>query len=344
MSSKDAHLYSVPDAKEKKKGGKELTTGGSLAFSSQLSSLISSAKTSDRQTAGRAHKRKDDIFSKHNRNTEKRAQKDLDGKNGAFVLKASKSAGSADNDDWLRSKRKLEEKSRLYAAMRRGDVDADESKHMVDFDRKWAQTQDGEDGDRRWDNESSEGSEEEESEEQVEWTDEFGRMRTGTRSQMLRSQRGERAAEELAAMSRPAAPSQILYGDTIQSEAFNPDNVVAQRMSELAAKRDRSLTPPPDEHRDFTQEVRHKGVGFMQFSLDPERRKEQMEQLEKERVTTERMRGERDRKRKERQDMLDERRREIDVKRSRKEADKFLADMENDLAATRPTKDAQQEA
>ncbi|GAM87970.1 hypothetical protein ANO11243_059990 [Dothideomycetidae sp. 11243] len=329
MSSKDAHLYSVPHSK-KRQSGKELSTSGSLGFSSQLSSLISSGKAhNDRPSTGRAHKKKDDIFSTHNRNASKRAQKDRDGSE-AFAQKYTTTGDGADPAAWHKSKRKLEEKARLYAAMKRGDVEDDEGRHMVDFDRKWAEKQE-KDEDHTWDNESSEGSEPED-QEQVEWTDEFGRTRTGTKTDMLRAQRGLKIAEELDARTRPAAPTNIIYGDAVQSAAFNPERDIAERMQELAAKRDRSLTPPPDTHFDSSKEVRHKGVGFMQLSLDAEERRKQMEGLEKDRQETEHKRGERDRKMQERKEMLEKRRHEIEVKRSKRKADEFLEELGKEMA------------
>lgn len=63
-------------------------------------------------------------------------------------------------------------------------------------------------------------------------------------------------------------------------------------MEELAKKRDRSLTPPPDMHFDAQAEVRQKGTGFFQFSGDKEERRRQMEGLEREREETEWVRRE----------------------------------------------------
>ncbi|KAF2153823.1 hypothetical protein K461DRAFT_285477 [Myriangium duriaei CBS 260.36] len=330
MSAKDAHLYSVPHSK-KTQSGRGISTSGSLAFSSQLSSLISSGKAqNDRPGSGRAHRQKEDIFTTHNRNSHKRAKKDLDADNTSLTQRHTADSESLDSATWHRSKRKMEEKARLYAAMKRGDVDDDESRHMVDFDRKWAENE--EKGlDSRWHNESSEGSEAD-GEEQVEWTDEFGRTRTGTKSQMLRAQRGLKMAEEVDTRARPAAPTQIIYGDAVQSAAFNPESTIAERMADLASKRDKSLTPPPDIHFDSSREVRHKGVGFMQLSLDAQERKKQMEGLEKDRQETERKRGERERKLKERQEMLDKRRHEIEVKRSKRKADEFLEELSREIA------------
>ncbi|KAF2226258.1 hypothetical protein BDZ85DRAFT_305220 [Elsinoe ampelina] len=307
MSSKDNHLYHVPHSKKQKTTH---DTSSSLAFTSQLSSLISTAKTSSRPTTGRSHKKKDDIFASHNRNSAKRAKKDLEN-NGALTTRQDSEA--VDSAAWARSKRKMEEKARLYAAMKRGDVEDDDGKLMVDFDSKWAAEQE-KNGDNRWDNESSEGSEEDD--EVIEWEDEFGRTRKGKKSEMMKQQRRKALEAEIAERKRPVAPDKVIWGDTVQADAFNPDRDIQDKMDELARKRDKSLTPPPDEHFDSNKEVRSKGVGFMQFSMDAEERKKQMEGLEKEREETERKRMERDEVMDERRRKLEERKRLIEEKRA----------------------------
>ncbi|KAF4550891.1 Hypothetical protein D9617_15g042430 [Elsinoe fawcettii] len=327
MSSKDAHLYHISHAKKQKTTH---DTSSSLAFTSQLSSLISTAKTNSRPSSGRSHKsKKDDIFASHNRNTSKRAKKDLEG-DGAQALPRSSEA--LDSAAWARSKRKMEEKARLYAAMKRGDVEDEDGKLMVDFDSKWAGEQER-GGDGRWDNESSEGSEEED--EEVEWEDEFGRSRKGKKSEMLREQRRNKLQAEIEERKRPKAPDRVIWGDTVQADAFNPEREIQDKMDELARKRDKSLTPPPDEHFDSKKEVRSKGVGFMQFSLDGEERKRQMEGLEKEREETERKRREREAVMDERRKKLEERKRLIEEKRGKRKAEDFLSSLGEEMDAQR---------
>lgn len=222
----------------------------------------------------------------------------------------------------------MEEKARLYAAMKRGDVEDTDEKHMVDFDKKWADAQSKEDN-----SDDSSDQDSESDQEMVEWTDEFGRTRTGTRSQMAREQRSEQLAQATSSRARPNMPSTLIYGDTVQAAAFNPDEPVAQQMAELAAKRDRSATPPPDSHFDATKEIRSKGVGFMQFSQDPEERRKQMEGLEKDRLETERKRDEREQRLKQRKDEVERRRKEIMERRGKKQADNFLDNLGVELGA-----------
>jgi hypothetical protein len=223
----------------------------------------------------------------------------------------------------------MEEKARLYAAMKRGDLEDAEEKYAVDFDRKWAEThpEDPADADSEDD---GDGSEDEGSREMVEYTDEFGRTRKGTRAEVTRVQRAANARSELGGdrfTARPSAPGNVIYGDTIQHQAFNPDENVYSAMDELAKKRDRSLTPPPESHFDASKEVRNHGTGFFQFSADEEERALQMAGLEEERIETERKRKERQQKLDERKRQVDERRREIQSKRGKRKADEFLDEL-----------------
>jgi hypothetical protein len=292
-SSKDLSLYGFQRQK-RMKGDKEISSNTTTSFTSQLSSLINSSKapgTDTRAKASRSKAKKEDIFATHNRNSAARAQRDLDNAaSPAFAQKHTTNGEGLDRAVWERSKRKMEEKARLYAAMKRGDVEDDAERFAVDFDRKWAEkygdAQSGED-------DMSEDEEEEGDGGMVEYLDEFGRTRQGTRAEAARAARQQRGLADMSGdkfTARPSAPSGVIYGDTIQHQAFNPDMPIAMQMEELAKKRDKSLTPPPDMHFDASREVRQKGTGFFQFSEDAEERKKQMEDLERERLETERAR------------------------------------------------------
>jgi hypothetical protein len=292
-SSKDLSLYGFQRQK-RMKGDKEISSNTTTSFTSQLSSLINSSKapgTDTRAKASRSKAKKEDIFATHNRNSAARAQRDLDNAaSPAFAQKHTTNGEGLDRAIWERSKRKMEEKARLYAAMKRGDVEDDAERFAVDFDRKWAEkygdAQSGED-------DMSEDEEEEGDGGMVEYLDEFGRTRQGTRAEAARAARQQRGLADMSGdkfTARPSAPSGVIYGDTIQHQAFNPDMPIAMQMEELAKKRDKSLTPPPDMHFDASREVRQKGTGFFQFSEDAEERKKQMEDLERERLETERAR------------------------------------------------------
>jgi hypothetical protein len=139
-------------------------------------------------------------------------------------------------------------------------------------------------------------------------------------------------AEELDRMSaRPAMPSNLIYGDTVQTEAFRPEEEVVGKMEEIARKRDRSLTPPEMKHYEADKEFRIKGVGFYSFSKDEKLRGKEMEALEKERLDTEKVRREREEKKEARKREIEERRRAIGEKRAKKQADNFLDSLMPDL-------------
>ncbi|KAF2271804.1 uncharacterized protein EI97DRAFT_437492 [Westerdykella ornata] len=335
MSSKDAHLYGQRPASRTKT--KEISSSSTLAFSSTLSNLIKSASAdiNNKPTGGRARPKKDDIFQTHNKGVSKRAEKDLE--ESAFTQKHRKRTVEEREDDeanWKRAKRRMEEKARLYNALKRGDIEDLDDRYGVDFDRKWAEAR-----------ESGKPLEEEESdsesavsvseEELIEYTDEFGRTRKGTRAEVAREERRRRtqavAAEPDRFTARPSMPDEIIYGDRVQAEAFNPDATIAEQMAALAAKRDKEPTPPPDEHFDANREKRQRGTGFFQFSKDEEERREQMANLEKERLETEKAREARKKQMEERAKLVEERRRKIKEKRAMGQADRFLDALGSEL-------------
>lgn len=296
MSSKDSHLYNPRPANLRH--GKEISSSNSLAFTSNLSSLInSSTSRPSKPTSARLKPKKDDLFHKPNRHTAKRAKLDLEQDSPAFGEQKHTTDGeSLEKGIWERSQKKMQEKARLYAAMKRGDVEDVDERYAVDFDRKWAETHpsDQEESSSS-DNEASPSDEEDK--QQIEYTDEFGRTRTGTRLDASRSQRILAARSSLASdrfTSRPSAPTTVIHGDTIQHTAWQPDSVIAEQIEELAAKRDKSLTPPPEQHFDAKKEVRSHGMGFFQFSGEEGERKRQMRDLERERKETERVREEKE--------------------------------------------------
>ncbi|KAH7077806.1 hypothetical protein BKA63DRAFT_272473 [Paraphoma chrysanthemicola] len=329
MSAKDAHLYG---AKPKRSKAKEISSSNSLAFSSTLSNLIkSSSADTNKTTAGRARPQKEDIFKTHNKNVKKRALKDLE--DADFTQKhRGRTTEEKGEDDaaWKRTKRRMEEKARLYDALKRGDVEDLDDKYGVDFDRKWAEKQEKGEVDVA----SSSESDASEEEEVVEYVDEFGRTRKGTRAEAAREERRKRtlAADEPDRFTaRPSMPTNIIYGDAVQTNAFNPDETITQAMADLAAKRDKELTPPPELHFDGRAEARQRGTGFMYFSKDEEERQEQIRNLEKERQETERVRRERKEQIEKRKEMIREKKRAIQEKRSKGQAEKFLDELGAEL-------------
>ncbi|KAL3420771.1 hypothetical protein PVAG01_07216 [Phlyctema vagabunda] len=332
----DESLYGIRKPKNKHK---EISSSTSLAFSSTLSSLISStssSRPSERTSAGRPRpsKNKPDIFSTHNKNSKKRAAQDLEEDNRHAPRRE---LGAVEGSELHRSKRKMEEKARLYAAMKRGDYvpGANEPEALIDFDRKWAENEARGHG-NELDTSSDDDGGYDDGGEMVDYEDEYGRAKRGTRAEAERMERRKTSrilgAEELDRMSaRPAMPSQLIYGDTVQTAAFNPDEPVAAQMEELARKRDRSATPPEAKHYEADKEIRTKGVGFYSFSKDEATRGREMEALERERLETERVRKEKEERKDKRRQEIEERRRAIAEKRAKKQADSFLEGLSADM-------------
>ena len=336
MSSKDSHLYNPRPSNLRH--GKEISSANSLAFTSNLASLISNATTTTttktKPTSARLRPGKGDIF--HPKFKSKSQLKDGASRDHTSDRKSSKRSRLSQRDDattpreqthttdgesldgtlWAASQKKMREKARLYAAMQRGEVEIEgaEEKYAVDFDQKWVQRRGGgggrsegsehegdtSDSANEDDADNAAGKGDEEEEEQVEYTDEFGRARTGTRLDALRaetaiarSQGSSHPSQNAHDPSSLAPPINVIRGDTIQTHAWAPSAPIQGAMDSLARKRDRSLTPPDEEHFDSRREMRNHGTGFFRFSGDAEARKREMEGLEAERRETERVRKER---------------------------------------------------
>ncbi|TPR08997.1 Fungal specific transcription factor domain family protein [Aspergillus niger] len=276
-------LYGQP--RTKKSTQSEAPSASTLAFTSTLSSLIAKDSTDSSSTRGTGRPRpskapKSDIFSRPNKGAQKRAAADLRDDDNAALQQAhqrTQDIGAVDAATLHRSKRRMEEKVRMYEDMSRGLYLA--------------------------------GGESDEGEDDVGPGDAY----------LARLRRKEREGW------RPARPDNLIYGATVQAEAFNPDAAVASRMSDLAARRDRSATPPEEMHYDADAEVRNRGTGFYAFSKDENVRRQQMEELLNAREETQRERDARRERRAERERLRDERRKKVDELRAKRRAEMFLA-------------------
>lgn len=316
----DPNLYGQRVPKKQKR---DAALPPSLDFTAQLTSLMSNAKSSG-PAAGRSRAPKEPKDGGIFRNSKPKRQ-DKQEEDAKLVLKEA-TGTEEEAQERARAKRRMEEKARLYAAMKRGDyvAKANEAVPLVDFDRKWAEDVEGKE------NYSGTSSDEEDNDgggEMVEFEDEYGRTRMVTKVEKekmeRRAKRGLLGAEELERMSaRPSAPSNLIYGDAVQSLAFNPDDV--DKMEALARKRDRSATPPELKHYDADWEIRTKGTGFYKFSQDAETRAGEMKNLEEERLRTEKQRGEREEQKEARRKEIDQRRKDMANRRARRQADTFL--------------------
>lgn len=306
---------------------------------------------------------KSDIFSVHNKGALKRAAKDeaagetydADGNvRQTQKHQSSETLGQVDAITLQKSKRRMEEKANLYEDLKKGHHLADgyssdedeigddsisrlrrkERDALVDFDRKWAEEEEKKarlPGVEKEDEEEEDDGDDDGTGSLVDYEDEFGRTRRGTRAEAARAARlhkGGSAAGIEEDRSRPSRPTNLIYGDAIQTYAFDPDAAIASQMAQLASKRDRSATPPESTHYDAEAEVRTRGTGFYKFSKDAKEREQEMEDLLNVRRETERGREERSQRKAERDRLKEERRAKIRELRGKRQADKFLSGLE----------------
>ncbi|KAI0026185.1 hypothetical protein F4780DRAFT_774380 [Xylariomycetidae sp. FL0641] len=352
----DPNLYGQRPAKKQKK---EIPLSSSLAFTSQLTSLLSSSSssadpsttsyTAPSTSSGRARpsKTKDDLFRVRPKRKAAAPAETADPTQASSKQLELKSPRGTDAEarDRARTRRVMQEKARRYAALQRGDAiarDGGESAPLVDFDRKWAERHPEEhgDGDDRLTSSGedaySEDDDDDDADAMVEYTDGYGRTRTLPRREALRQRRADArralgAAEVEGMRARPRAPdaARLIRGDAVQSGAFAPSPDAAARMAALAARRDRTPTPPADAHFDGAAEgLRAKGVGYYRFAGEAAARARQMAALAAERRTTEAVRGareaERARGRREREREREERRQRLGRRRAEMLAGRFL--------------------
>jgi len=309
-----------------KKQRRDQVTPSSLDFTAQMTALMaegSSSTARPRRPAITAAKGSS-LFSRGSKRDGPERKK-----TGAKLSLKEVQRTQEEADELERSRQKMEEKAKLYSAMKKGDY-APKDEELVDFDRKWAEARDGDDFSSSESEDDGKGG----ADEMVEYVDEYGRTRRTTRAEKekldRRLRRSQLGAEELERMSaRPAAPEKVIYGDAIQSMAFNPDD--PERMEELARKRDRSPTPPENAYYDADKEFRDKGAGFYKFSKDEEARTKEMEELQAQRAETEKHRKAHEEAKEARRQQIEARKRELNTRRAKKMADSFLDGLAADL-------------
>jgi hypothetical protein len=243
----------------------------------------------------------------------------------------------------------MDEKARIYDDMKKGlylagDSDDDEQydpskpedylarlrrkgrEGLVDFDRKHAAEEENKQDLSDDDNASI-----------ISYEDEFGRTRRGTRAEAAEASRaideanGGKVGQE---RWRPARPENLIYGAAVQAEAFNPDATIASHMSHLAARRDRSATPPEQKHYDADWEVRNRGTGFYAFSTDEKDRAQQMEELSRVREETLNKRRSNKERLERREAKIKWRLEKIGELKNRKMAAQFMTDLEATVIPT----------
>ncbi|KAF3158681.1 hypothetical protein TWF751_001329 [Orbilia oligospora] len=331
-------LYGRP--KPKNSIPSNLSSTSALALSSELARLTSSGKTQGRKRP--ATSSKDDIFHKgSNKGVSSRAAKDI--ADGTTRKTTSKDIGYLDDAQLQRSRKMMEEKTRLYNAMKRGDyvpptkklkggwagAEEDRAGSLIDFDRKWAEREankEDEDAETSSDDDLSVRSDDEE---MVEYEDEFGRTRKQTKREQRMLQREDTRARVMArgydsdsedVRKRKVDHSRLIYDDTIQTGAFDHEEF-ERRGRELEEE---ARNTARDTHYDATKEVRTKGVAFYQFSQDAETRQKEMDALKVERENTQKAKEKRLADKEERRKEVERRREELKNRRQGKQGEKWL--------------------
>ncbi|ORY34772.1 hypothetical protein BCR39DRAFT_514630 [Naematelia encephala] len=187
----------------------------------------------------------------------------------------------------------LRKKAKRYEAMRRGDFsglsEKELSESVIDFER-WEE----DDGysDHSSDVDESAIAPQSPTREDditiVEYVDEMGRTRTGTRkeardAEKLRGHNGQKDSNTSAYAE--VLQSNVIHGDQNFFPVYEPD------ADALRAKYRQAEESARAHHYDATKEVRAKGAGQYQFSLDEEQRAEQMASLSTQREETEKARA-----------------------------------------------------
>ncbi|KAK4688676.1 hypothetical protein P7C73_g1430, partial [Tremellales sp. Uapishka_1] len=125
----------------------------------------------------------------------------------------------------------------------------------------------------------------------VEYVDEMGRTRMGTQREAKEAERAKGVVEPEKKQERAdtayaeVLQSTVIHGDQSFFPVYEPDPE-AIKAKYLAAEEEAR-----PHHYDSTKEVRTRGAGQYQFSLDEEKRAEQMAALGAQRAETERARG-----------------------------------------------------
>ncbi|KAF8420598.1 hypothetical protein EV426DRAFT_611394 [Tirmania nivea] len=294
------------------------------------------------------------LFAGSNKGVSSRAAKDLlfDDDRPSSKSRAAEGSGLTDAE-FARSKRKMEEKAKIYEKLRKGEfitspkkqgwvggIEGHEEERLVDFDRKWRDEESGS-GPNNSDSES-ENSEDEigpapPNEEIVEYMDEFGRTRTAPKSIAEKHMRKLKEAEEggLEVRNSDDKPNpNLIYGSIIQTHAFTT-NQFSSLPAQLPKVEDLPQTQPEAEekHYDANAEIRTKGVGFYAFSGDNEQRKKQMEELMQARRKTEEERKKKEEGRKRRREEIEARREEIRRKKREIVGGRWLEGLMEELEA-----------
>ncbi|KAF8841759.1 hypothetical protein BDN67DRAFT_900650 [Paxillus ammoniavirescens] len=223
--------------------------------------------------AGQARKpeKKPTVWARSNKGVQARSARDVELEEVSKVTVESARAA-------------LERKAKVYEKLRKGKSGGLSEKQysalLVDFDSKDVDhySSDSDDVDESLTVPTKPG--EEEDDPIIEYEDEFGRLRTGRRSEVPRHLLPRSPNED------EADDTDVIHNPVGFFPVYEPSAERIKAVEEEFAEAENPLSA----HYDASKEVRAKGAAFYQFSADEETRKRQMEELRAAREETKKTR------------------------------------------------------
>ncbi|KAG1887299.1 hypothetical protein F4604DRAFT_1241607 [Suillus subluteus] len=180
----------------------------------------------------------------------------------------------------------LERKAKIYEKLRKGKsgglTDEQYEALLVDFDSRGPSDHFESDSDDMDESLTVPQQPQDDDDPIIEYEDEFGRQRTGRRSEILRHLLPRTEDTEPI----PDEDKDVIYNPVNYFPVFEPSAERIQAVQEAYSEANNPLS----SHYDASKEVRAKGAGHYQFSADEETRKQQMEELRSARMETEKTR------------------------------------------------------
>ncbi|KAG1821137.1 uncharacterized protein BJ212DRAFT_1265708 [Suillus subaureus] len=180
----------------------------------------------------------------------------------------------------------LERKAKIYEKLRKGKsgglTDKQYEALLVDFDSRGPSDHFESDSDDMDESLTVPQQPQDDDDPIIEYEDEFGRQRTGRRSEVPRHLLPR--AEDTEPI--PDEDKDVIHNPVNYFPVFEPSAERVQAVQDAYSEANNPLS----SHYDASKEVRAKGAGHYQFSADEETRKQQMEELRSARMETEKTR------------------------------------------------------
>lgn len=180
----------------------------------------------------------------------------------------------------------LERKAKVYEKLRKGKSGGLTEKQyeslLVDFDSRGLSDHFESDSDDMDESLTVPQQPQNDDDPIIEYEDEFGRQRTGRRSEVPRHLLPRSENTEPI----PDEDKDVIYNPVNYFPVFEPSAERVQEVQDAYSEANNPLA----SHYDASKEVRAKGAGHYQFSADEETRKQQMEELRSARMETEKTR------------------------------------------------------